>query len=64
MSRDRPREKAMSQPDFEALRETLYSAARNMSREQIIELADDLFDCSRALRQLRAWRPGPTAAPH
>lgn len=51
-----PRDKTMQQADFDALRQTLHAAARNMSREQIIELADDLFDYSRARRELRSWR--------
>lgn len=55
--RDQRREKIMSQADFEALRETLYAAAGTMSREQIIELADDLFEYSRARRELHSWRP-------
>ena len=55
------RDRTMQQAHFEALQETLYAAARTMSREQIIELADILFDWSRARRDLRNWRPSAPA---
>lgn len=54
--------RTMPQADFEVLQETLHRVARTMSREQLIELADGLFDCSRERRQLRSWRAAERAA--
>jgi hypothetical protein len=56
----KPCQRMMSQAEFEALQETLHTAARLMSREQIIELADTLFDFSRERRERSSWRPTAT----
>jgi hypothetical protein len=41
---------------FEALSETLFEAAEHMSKEQVIDLADGLFDHLRARRN-RSFAP-------
>jgi len=58
------RNSIMPQADYEALEKTLHWAARTMSREQIIDLADSLFDWSRARREPRSWRSSSSRALH
>ncbi len=46
---------SLPQQTYEDLRRVMLSAAGRMSREQLIELADDLFDQVRE-RRLPSWR--------
>jgi hypothetical protein len=42
--------RALAPPDYEDLRQTLLRAAGSMSREQLIDLADELFEQVRERR--------------
>ena len=64
MSQYGAQNRTMPQADFEALQDSLHAAARAMSREQIIALADGLFEVSRAQRELGSWRPSSDRSLH
>ena len=59
-----PLESRMSSAQFKALESSLLDACRQMSRQQVIDLADSLFDFARERREETRWAANALAATH